>query len=135
MFDIPNPLIYAVDDDPDDCVLLQQVFSSRHSDCQLRCLDDGSQLLIWLTHRLDGRLPDLILLDLHMPVLNGFDVLRLLKQDDVFSRIPIVVISSSDHDNDLKRCEELGGVAFITKSGSYRQLAKLLDDLRYQLLD
>ncbi len=124
-----NPLIYVVDDDPDEHYLLQSVFTNKYASCNLRCFSHGRELLTQLTHQLDGHLPDLILLDLDMPVLNGHEVLQVLKNDSDWQGIPVIVRTSSVKLADINRSYELGSRAFIVKNSSYRQLAEWVSDL------
>jgi CheY-like chemotaxis protein len=60
--------------------------------------------------------PDLILLDLIMPKLQGFEVLKALKQDPVTAPIPVIVLSNLGQDEDLKRAMELGAIAYFIKA-------------------
>lgn len=74
-----------------------------------------------------GRAPDVILLDLKLPLLNGFEVLQRLMQNGVASKIPVVVFSSSDVDSDRERCMQLGAKSFISKPVDYNEY---IDSLR-----
>lgn len=130
-----SPLIYVVDDDPDEHVLLKTIFTRYFADCSLRYFEDGDQLLIQLTHCLDGRLPDLILLDWFMPILPGYQILQLLSQDAQWRSIPVVVRSSSKREGDQATCYRLGGKAFIVKEASYQQLVKSIASMFFQWLD
>ncbi|MVM38126.1 response regulator [Spirosoma sp. HMF3257] len=114
-----NPLIYVVDDDHDEHDLLKSIFASQHANCDLKCFSDGTELLTQLTHRIDHRLPDLILLDLQMPILSGYDILRLLKRDADWKHIPIIVYSTSASPLNIYRCNQLGCSAFIIKTNDY----------------
>lgn len=131
MINSSESLIYVVDDDEDEHCLLQTIFSKYHQDCTLKCFSNGAELFTQLTHQLDGRLPDLILLDLHMPVLNGYEVLQLLKKNSDWWSIPVVVRTLSENDNEVNRCHDLGSNAFVVKSTNYRQLANSISALRY----
>lgn len=124
-----NPLIYLVDDDDDDRYLIQSVFSSHYERCAVRAFESGSDLLIQLTHQLDGRLPDLIILDLDMPLFSGFELLRRLKQDEDFQAIPVAVLSGSLYDEHKSRCYALGGAAYLSKSLNVTHLSKELQHL------
>lgn len=121
-----KPLIYAVDDDEDDRYLLQTVFSKHFPECTLRQFEDGAGLLVQLTHRLDGQLPDLIILDLQMPLFSGFELLRYLREDDCFSSIPIVILSACQHPENIKRGYTLGMISYINKAQPYRQLVSAI---------
>ena len=74
-----------------------------------------------------GQLPDLILLDINMPNKNGFEVLAELKSDPVLRRLPVVVFSTSDSQEDIERAYEEGASSFITKPVT-------LDDLTHVLI-
>lgn len=130
MLPVTKPLIYAVDDDADEHFLLERVFSRHHTDCTLRCFSDGAELITQLTHRLDGRLPNLILLDWHMPILGGYQVLQLLRGDADWRTIPVVVRSSSQQFSQINGSYDSGAKAFIIKASTYRQLADSVQSLR-----
>jgi CheY-like chemotaxis protein len=117
-----KPLIYAVDDDVDDRYLLANIFSRHFQECTLRQFEEGASLLTHLTHRLDGRLPDLIILDLHMPLFNGFELLRHLKMNDCFRSIPIVVLSACEQQENIEQGYSLGTISYISKVQPYSQL-------------
>lgn len=124
-----QPLIYLVDDDPDEHCLLQTLFSRHQLNYQLRCFGDGTELVTYLTHCLDGRLPNLILLDWNLPRLSGSQVLELLKQDRQWQHIPIIVRSDSERDHDIVSSYQLGAHAFICKGGDYQQLVNTINKL------
>lgn len=63
--------------------------------------------------------PDLVLLDLHLPGLSGFEVLQLMRSVAAFKNTPVVILTSSDVESDVSRCIEAGANAFISKSESY----------------
>lgn len=111
----PAYLLYVVEDDDDDRFLLQQALKRHSFNGSLRFFTHGAELFTRLTHRLDGRLPDLIFLDLHTPIMNGFDTLRLLKQTEEFQRIPVVIRTGQDSLDQINRCYELGCHAYLTK--------------------
>lgn len=125
-----KPLVYIVDDDEEDRNLLKGVFTANFAPCTVRTFDGGSELLTQLTHRLDGRLPDLIILDLAMPVFSGFDLLRYVKQDRAYQSIPVVIVSGSQDTNAINRCRALGSTAYVTKTPDYQQLVLSIRQLR-----
>ncbi|GAB3890155.1 response regulator [Spirosoma agri] len=131
MPDFSRPLIYAVDDDEDDRYLLQRIFSEHFKECTLRLFDNGSNLLTHLTHQLDGRLPDLIILDLEMPVFNGIELLRFLKENEAFRGIPVSILSAMHHKQHIERCYELGTTSYVSKEQSYVQLVSSIQHLQH----
>lgn len=130
-----HPLVYIVEDDDDDRHLIRTIFEDYFEDCRLQFFEHGSFLVTCLTHQLDDRLPDLILLDLEMPVLNGFDTLRYLKANPDFKSIPIVVLASSSSEKDITHCYELGGNAFLTKAADYYQWMNMIESLHTYWLE
>ena len=74
--------------------------------------------------------PDLILLDLIMPKMQGFEVLRQLKEDPATRAIPVVVLSNLSQDSDAKQAEALGAAGYLVKANlSLDELAKRVDEL------
>ena len=76
-------------------------------------LTDGEEAL----KLAQSRAPDLILLDIMLPKMNGFDVLRTLKREPATSPIPVIVLSNLDQQNDAARARELGAVGYRIKAG------------------
>ena len=86
--------------------------------------DDGQQLLDYLD-RSRQHLPGVILLDLNMPRMNGYEALSELKADQALRRIPIIVLTTSNADEDVLRSYDLGVNSFITKPGSFEELTEV----------
>jgi diguanylate cyclase (GGDEF)-like protein len=103
-----KPKLLIVDDQVINIRVLRELF---HKDCQLYMARDGEQALE-LAHTI---LPDLILLDVVMPQLDGFDVCRMLKNDEMTAHIPIIFITGNITDNDETKGFDLGAVDFIRK--------------------
>jgi DNA-binding response OmpR family regulator len=73
--------------------------------------------------------PDLIMLDLIMPVKNGFEVLEELKMDDELAKIPVIILSNLGQDSDIKRAKELGAVDYLIKANfSLREVIEKLKE-------
>jgi len=98
-------------------------------------VDDGAEALDLIYHR--GKYgdpdayprPDLILLDLRLPGMDGMDVLRTLKSDDSTRNIPIVILSTSDRPRDVDECYARGANAFVTKPLAYRDFSNKIAQL------
>ena len=122
-------LIYFVEDNKDDRRLLQIAFA-KHNPLHTLCFfTDGVDLLTHLTHQLDGRLPNVICLDLRTPLLNGFDTLHLLKQTPAYQKIPVIIRSGYDSLENINRCYALGCHAFLAKGQSMKTLLQLINEL------
>ena len=133
--------ILICDDDEDDRLLTQQALEDAHISNALRFVEDGEQCLDYLYQRgafagetgLAPR-PGLILLDLNMPRLGGREVLAAIKGDPTLVDIPVVVLSTSRHDEDIVRSYQLGVNSFITKPVTFSGLVEAMNVLgRYWL--
>ena len=123
---LKHRLIFIVDDD-EDRFMLWQAFQKHHPDCLLFSFANGQELLDHLTDYYD--MPDLIILDLNMPVMNGFTTLKYLKRNSRLSQIPTVILGSSFEMNDNLRSQELGAQALLPKPTSYNELIQLTNKL------
>jgi CheY-like chemotaxis protein len=75
------------------------------------------------------RLPDFIILDLSMPIMDGFEVLKYVRGVERFARLPIYVLSNSTSQADRIRCEELGATRFYTKPLDYEKLSDIISSM------
>jgi CheY-like chemotaxis protein len=78
---------------------------------------------------------DLVLLDLRMPSMDGFAVLSALKGDPALRDVPVVVISTSDRPEDVRRCYSLGANAYVTKPIDYREFTRCVESIATFWLD
>jgi CheY-like chemotaxis protein len=118
--------ILITDDDVDDIELLTDSLHEANFNGEFKVFNNGRELLQHLEQQARN-LYSLILLDLNMPVLNGFETLKLLKNDDRFNKIPVIVITSSSKTEDEKFCQELGCEDYYRKPFSlsgYHTLAE-----------
>lgn len=107
--------ILFIDDDEIERMKFKRVCSK--SDHKLKILEakNGEDAL----EKLQEDVPNLIILDLNMPKMNGIEFLKILKSDSIYKYIPIIVMSSSDNHNDLKECYEIGIAGYIIKPLKY----------------
>lgn len=117
--------ILIVEDNISDVVLLHAAFEQTGLPVTLHVTRDGEEALRFVgkhdEHR-DAPTPDLILLDLNLPRLTGFDVLQTLKADAASRGIPVVVLSTSSTRVDIERSYALDAESFTTKPDTYRGL-------------
>jgi two-component system response regulator len=88
-------------------------------------MENGLQLVEYLQKNDVGSSVRLILLDLNMPILNGTDSLRLIKNDPNYKSIPVIIFSTSVNHKEKEICLELGAVEYITKPSSYAQYLEI----------
>ncbi|MGC9967382.1 MAG: response regulator [Syntrophobacteraceae bacterium] len=113
--------IVMVDDDEDDCFIIRDALSESDLDHTLKLIGSGLELIDYLRgcgkyEGLDTVCPDLVLLDLHMPDLDGKEVLREIKKDPRLSHMDVVVLTGSTDRSELLECYQLGATAVFVKS-------------------
>ncbi len=116
----PPPWILVAEDDPDDAELTVRALMAACPGTRILVAHDGQETLDCLARQGDFQArpreyPALLLLDLKMPKLNGFEVLSRIKSDPRLNFIPIVVFSSSREEQDVVHSYELGANAFVVK--------------------
>src|SRR5256885_15922252 len=126
--------VVYVDDDPDDRSLFKEAFHSIH-EYDLVTLVNGFELLLFLKQRSENELPSLIVLDINMPVMNGLESLSLLKSNESFKNVPVVMFATSANPRDIDYCKVLGTDILIKprKYGEIRNIfLKLLKSYEQQ---
>jgi len=116
--------ICLIDDDPDHVLIISRAIREIGDESTIHASSDGDEALAWL--RSSDTLPDLILLDINMPGLSGFDVLKALKADARLRTAPVVMLTSSDASADVARAYELGASGYISKPSYLHDLRAVL---------
>jgi CheY-like chemotaxis protein len=116
--------ICLIDDDPDHVLIITRAIRELGEQSTVHAASDGDEALTWL--RSGGRLPDLILLDINMPGLSGFEVLEAIKGDARLQAVPVVMLTSSDASADVARAYELGASGYISKPSYFHDLRAVL---------
>jgi len=129
----PKPVtLLLAEDDPDDRLLTRQALEKSRLVNDLRCVEDGEELLDYLRRRgkyadpKQSPRPGLILLDLNMPRKDGREALREIKTNPELRRIPIVVLTTSNADMDIDCAYELGANSFISKPVTFDSLVNIM---------
>lgn len=105
--------ILVVDDNPGDAMLLQEAFQDRCSAVCLRFARDGAEALRVL--RRGASMPDLIVLDIKMPGMDGLEFLRAVRDDPALRNVTIIVLTGSDAPEDRRAASQLGALDYFTK--------------------
>ncbi|GAB3937572.1 response regulator [Micromonospora vulcania] len=117
--DSPHPVrILVVDDDPGDVLMIEEALADSDVDKVIDVVSDGEEAMEFLRaegRHLEARRPDVILLDLNMPRMDGRQVLGAVKQDEDLRTIPIVVLTTSNADTDIVGSYTLQANAYVTK--------------------
>jgi CheY-like chemotaxis protein len=115
----------VVDDTPQDRFLAQEAFGHLCPECVLTCVGSGQEALELL--RSPGFEPDVVLLDLNMPGMSGFEVLRAMKEDVRLTHIPVVILSTSSAHEDVKQAYTLHASSYLVKSASFSEFLEQLE--------
>jgi CheY-like chemotaxis protein len=123
--------ILVADDDPEDRMLAEEALRESRLVNDIRFVDDGEDLLEYLQGRgryagADNPRPDMILLDLNMPRMDGREALKVIKGDPVLRRIPVVVLTTSKAEEDIYRTYDLGVNSFIIKPVTFDSLVDIM---------
>lgn len=122
-----KPAILLVDDSPNDHLLADEAVKFGKLDFELHHADSGKACLEQLRNR--GENPDLVLLDLRMPEMDGFQVLMEMAGDPDLAQIPVLVLSSSGSPEDVRLAYELGCKSYIVKPVDFNQFINVLSTL------
>lgn len=126
--------ILIVEDDPNDAELITRALKKHNLANKLILLKDGAEALDFLFGKgdfaqMDDGKPRVILLDLKLPKVNGIEVLRKIKSEERTKKIPVVILTSSREDRDLKDAYDLGVNSYVTKPIQFDEFAKVVSDL------
>ena len=125
-------IILLADDDPDDRMLTSRALKKNRLANEIRTVNDGEELMDYLLHRgayadeASAPRPGLILLDLNMPRKDGREALLEIKSEESLRRIPVIVLTTSEAEQDILRSYDLGVNAFVTKPVTFEGLAEAI---------
>jgi len=129
MVEMRRKPILAVEDDTVDREMIGQAFKRAAVESPLVMVVDGQEALDYLTVQVKDRgtsqFPAVILLDLAMPRMNGFEFLRRMKALPDLATIPVVVLTTSEFNGDISQSYALGANSCITKPGDFEQLVEI----------
>ena len=110
--------VLLVEDNPDDVLITKHAWKKGKINADLYIVNNGEEALDFLNKRneyKDAPSVSLMLLDLKMPRMNGFEVLEHIKQDQILKKLPIIVLTTSPRSSDVERAYELGCNSYIVK--------------------
>lgn len=124
------PPILLVEDNPMDLDLTLRAFSKKKFSNHVQVARDGEEALAFIPRWEAGEaLPAVILLDINLPKVSGLEVLRQLKAHERFRRIPVVILTSSREDKDLKTAYDLGVNSYIEKPVSFNKFMEVAEHI------
>ena len=128
------PIILIADDDPDDRMLMKEALEENEFPHSVHFVSDGAELLDYLYKR--GRFgfektfrPNLILLDLNMPKIDGLEALAYIKADAGLKRIPVIILTTSVAEQDIIKAYDLGVNSFICKPSGFDKLVEVVREI------
>jgi CheY-like chemotaxis protein len=125
---MPAQLIVLVEDNPDDQTLTLRALKKQNVANEIVVLNDGVEALEFLLDP-DKPLPNLVLLDLKLPKLDGLQLLRRLRSEPRTQVLPVVVLTSSDEDRDVIEGYRLGANSYIRKPVDFNQFSEAVRQL------
>ncbi len=137
----PAFVVLMADDDEDDCLLVESAFQEIGIAYDLRFVGDGKELLDYLYNRGDfadpekSPKPDLILLDLNMPRIDGREALTRIKSHPRLKNIPILILTTSREEQDIALSKHAGASSFLSKPEAFEDLIDMLSKFCVAILD
>jgi CheY-like chemotaxis protein len=125
------PVILVAEDDEDYVLLIKQVFMKAHIPNSIHVVWNGEEAISYLkgdgkySNRDEYPLPDIFLLDLKMPRINGFEVLKWVRSQPSLSALRILVLTSSDEIRDVNEAYQLGANSFLVKPMDFQDFTNL----------
>jgi len=119
--------ILLIEDDTIEVMKMKRVISSIEVHHQLIEAKNGEEALVLLSNK--ENLPDIILLDLNMPKVNGVELLTTIKSDERLRYIPAIVLTTSNHRKDLLSCYQLGVAGYVLKPLKYESYVSKVKNL------
>jgi len=127
--------ILLVEDNPADAELTLRALKKVHIANKIFLVNDGDEALDFLfargkyTGREHSQNPKVILLDLKLPKISGLEVLQSIKSSEKLKSIPVVVLTSSKEDPDVRRCYDLGANSYVVKPVGFENFLKAVSEL------
>ena len=134
MTNLNNIAVYLliIDDDSDDHFLLRKAIDATIPQAIVESLYDGSEALQFLENC--TTLPNLIFLDLNMPVVSGTSTIKLIREKDYLANLPIIVLTTSNSERDRTESMKLGASDFYSKPFNQQDLVKIVEEIREKRL-
>ncbi len=129
-YDLLKPVeILLVEDDPGDIELTRESLKANKITTNLNIVHDGVSAMQYLSQEgaySDAKRPDLIILDLNLPKKDGLEVLDDLKTDQNLKSIPVVILTTSEADEDIIKSYNLGANCYVTKPIGFKEFEKIV---------
>jgi len=124
--------VLLVEDDPGDILMTREAFEDYKVRNHLHVVHDGAEAMAYLRNEgeyADAPRPDLVLLDLNLPRMDGREVLQAIKSDPDLASIPVVVLTTSEAEEDVLRSYSLHANAYVTKPVDFERFIKVVREI------
>jgi CheY-like chemotaxis protein len=122
----PVSNLLLADDDKDDRDLFSEALAELDPRINYRGVEDGQKVFNLLSTSLHV-LPSIIFLDINMPIMNGWEVLRKLKSDIRYKNIPVIIYSTASGEREKRIAQDLGALCFVTKPDKFGHVKSMLE--------
>jgi CheY-like chemotaxis protein len=125
-------VILVAEDNRDDALIFELMFERAALPHRLFFVEDGQKVIDWLSgndgysDRTKCPMPNQVLLDLKMPIVDGFETLHWIRSHDRLKHLPVIILSSSDDPRDMSRARDLGATTYFVKSPRLRDVLEYL---------
>jgi len=121
-------LFLLADDDLDDAELFSEAVMNLDPHVDFRHVVDGNKILNFLENQQE-KMPDIIFLDINMLLVTGWECLTMIKNNEKYQHIPVIMYSTSGSSMDKQKAKKLGASGFLTKPSDFRTLVSILKKL------
>lgn len=130
----PRIQILLVEDNPDHAILIKEILQQVKEIGKITLIEDGQKADDFMQRaKRERKFPDLILLDLKLPRLNGFDLLKIWKSDPILKSRPVVILSTSNIEKDRQHALALGADRYLVKPTNfdllYEEIRKIIQEM------
>ena len=125
--------VLVVEDNPNDVAIIKRAMRKSDVKCELYFARDGAEALDFLYQQgdfEDAPRPDLILLDLNLPKIKGLEVLAKVKADEHLRRLPVIVLTISEREEDMAKAYDSGAASYMTKPVDSKDFERLIQTVQ-----
>ncbi len=128
--------ILLVEDNPGDIFLLKEAFNFENVNVDLKIIKDGAAALDYLFNSVATKAeiePELVILDLNLPKVNGIEILQQIKSDENLKKMRTIVLSSSRYEEDVTTCINLGAANYYVKPLDFDEYGDLVKSIEQEI--
>lgn len=120
--------ILCVEDNPDFQYFFDRALSKIEMKLNYKIVETGEEAIESLNSSASVKPPRLVFLDINLPNIQGFEVLKQMRANEFLKHLPVIIFSTSEHPNDVNTAFELGANAFVIKPNSFKKIFEIMND-------